>query len=646
MTKERMNNISLLMMLLGIIFGMTLGRGGLYPVGRFYLVMLFGLSALLRILSEDVQIIKIVLFAPFIAAMLSLAAAPIPGLGFEYLFLLAFAAILGNLLGSFLSDDKFLYAITVGSILLSFSVVAEAIGNAAMLGLPGLAMGSSGFLLGANISSVFLAASITPVWILFREEKLNHKLAVFIFAFIALGILMTQSRTGLISAACGLFIPLFDMDKAKRKKVVVGLLSAAILGSIFYIPRLIAKFDPTYITNMQRLSMMKGVANAFKESPLLGFGQWSFPIVGQKYLEWPKWELHPHSLPLRVIFENGIIGLMAWLWLLWNGLRKNLANRGDKIALGISAAILGGSLTDDPLWMPMTLFLLMIALGRGMNRIKLESMRRWIPFSAVSLGIILCGFLPLLNSKINGLPFEPLSHRIDRAISLKKIPEFLGWNEDPTSLRIAGYVALEKSDTRGAIEFFSKSLQKDPNMIFAPSLLDLAWVYTQNGNREEAEEMINRVRISAPVLAARFNGETLPVTPSWLDRHYGIEFPDAEMVEPKMIEPNYDKLDWRHYRYEGAQALVAGDKSSALKYLETAQRLCLKEYGVDPVTYRWLSELDTQNAEASITLAKKRNGAVFPYSVFAPLIFRYPISSSGENSPWWKKKMGTDPILN
>jgi len=120
MTKERMNNISLLMMLLGIIFGMTLGRGGLYPVGRFYLVMLFGLSALLRILSEDVQIIKIVLFAPFIAAMLSLAAAPIPGLGFEYLFLLAFAAILGNLLGSFPSDDKFLYAI--GYIYPSYSV--------------------------------------------------------------------------------------------------------------------------------------------------------------------------------------------------------------------------------------------------------------------------------------------------------------------------------------------------------------------------------------------------------------------------------------------------------------------------------------------------------------------------------------------
>ncbi len=635
---DRFAVVTVLLFSLAVLFALTFAAGGVQPPGRALVSVFFFGAALAACGARGVSPrLRWPLFAPAAAAALSLPLAPIPALGYELTLQLFFYAASATLLADYISNRVVITSFAAAAVLLSLSVLFEAVQNVLLSGPAGLAQGAAGFLLGANVTATLLAASLTPLWWLFEQRKISRAAAFALGAVVAAGIVLTQSRTGWIAAACGLVVPFSRMTPRRRARVVAfGLLLLA-AGALAYVPRFLAKLDPGYITNMQRWSMMRGVSEAFRDAPWLGFGPWSFPVIGQRYLTWPKWELHPHSLPLRVLFETGLVGVFAWLACLWSGLRKVPSRPADAIAFGVVAAILGGSITDDVLWIPFASMLFFTALGAGIPGPLIRARAAYAVLPA--LGLMACGLLPLAHAAWPGGPLEPVSLALVRAVTEDRIPDFAGWREDPTALRATAYKALHRGDTRVAENFLRAAHVADSRMIFVPTLFDLAWLRRADGRETDAEMLLREARLVAPVLTARFSGETEPVVASWLDRHYGIEFPEPSAISAGMLEPVNDVLDWRHYRYEGAQALASGDTERARDLLRRAWRLGTRQYGTDPVLCRFLAEAFPENAANWRARAAARDGAAFPYRVFAPLIFRQPVTGDVENSPWWKDRM-------
>ena len=149
--------------------------------------------------------------------------------------------------------------------------------------------------------------------------------------------------------------------------------------------------------------------------------------------------------------------------------------------------------------------------------------------------------------------------------------------------------------------------------------------------------MIETTRELAPVLAAWFLRESRPVEPSFIDRHYGIEFPDPFAIAPSMVPADGDVLSWRHYRYLGARALLEDDRPRARRLLEKAHLLALQQYGTDAVLCRLYAEAAPEFAAELQKRAEARRDPALPYRVFAPLMYRHRIFSTGDNSSWWRR---------
>lgn len=583
-----------LLLALAVILGLTSSKGGIYPWGRFTMGGLLLAAALLRPCR-----LHPALLLPLFAALAVWPLSLVPRLGFQENMTLAFVTCAAGSLIPEVRSRYFLIAVVLGAVPLAVSVIFETGINVIMIGAPGFGLSAGGLLGGANVTAVALAMGMISLWYLQGPKAIGVLLA---FAF-----LCTGSRTGWIALLGGAVLPFLEMPSERKKQAITVLALLFIFGIALQLPRFIDRLDPHYITNSQRISMISGVAHAFLEHPIFGHGAWTFPIVGQRYLTWPKWELHPHSFPLRVLFESGLIGAMAWgafFLVIWRRVKGPLG--------AILLTIAAGSLTDDLLWIPLfsAVFFLSAAgiLGPGEWRLP--------RFFLAAMGIV-AAIGPLVHEHVRNFPLQPISHLIDEATTAGTLPQYRGWQEDPWALRIAGYHHLHSGDTATAMSYFERALVRDPHMIFAPHLLDL-------GRFDEAREI-------APVLTAWYLGDTIAPSPTPLDWHYGIESARSTLTAVAWSDPK----DWRYYRARGASALAGGDTEHARALFQTSFFLAQKQYGTDPILCRLAAQVMPENREQLLDLASRRERPSYPYSIFAPLIYRHSVLSSGENSGWW-----------
>lgn len=617
----------------GVFLGWTIAAGGIDPTGRVFALGLVALAALAAIRDADAVPVNLALFLPAFAALASLPSALIPGLGYEETTQLFFFAVAANALSADAESAALAKMVLFASIALAASVHAESLGNVMLLGRPGLGLGAAGFLAGAGVTSVALAASLPVLWE--TRAALPRSFAALAALIIVAAIILTESRTGLVAAGAGMAWPFLRMPPASRRRAFgVGAVIVAALALAF-LPKFIARLDPHYLTNAQRLSMIGGVGRAFLARPLAGYGPWSFPILGQRFLAWPKWELHPHNVLLRTTFESGFVGLLAWsalIVVLAAGARRKIA-APRAWAPGAVLAIFGGSMTDDMFWIPSLAFLFFLAASAFA-----AGPRYRVPIYFAAPLLLILGFaaaiLPALQDRAPGMPLAPLCQELDAAVIENKEPDYRGWTFDPAALRIAGYADLASGDTPRALALFRSALGQDPHLIFGPHTLDLAWTLGASGDTPGADAMLAQTRAIAPALAAWFLHETAPVELSFVDRHYGIEYPDPFAIAPAMVAPDGDPLSWRHYRYEGAQALVAGDTARARALLDKAHVLALREYGTDAVLCRLYASVAPEYASELLARAEHRRDPASPWRIFAPMIYRHDIHSTGENAPW------------
>lgn len=652
-----MKRVLALPLALAVLIGLTVAHGGLWPGDRLFALGFWTLAALASAAGGSRLALRPALFLPLAASGLSLALAPIPILGADMLLTWLALTILALACADYIERDLVLAGVLAAAAAGAVGVGIEVAHLVGMIGRPGLAAGASGLMGGANVSGVVIALGIPALFAFSDRGRLSRGIVVPAALLFLIAVIFTGSRTAVLAALASLVLATCSFSAPWRRGLLAFGVALAVISVFLYLPKFLARLDPEFLTNAQRISMVRGVLDAFLERPFFGHGPWSFPVLGQAWLSWPKWELHPHSFPLRVLFESGLAGIAAWSLLAFAlkngnaGAESGAAVAGPagvRPAAAMAFVLAVGSLTDDVLWLPALLAFFLSCLA------ALLPTRGSLPRWAALLLIIAAGPLvavgPFLTTLRSIAVWPDPVGAIDRAIRTGSAPDYRGADRDPVALRIRAWQSWDRGERSAAEHDLLRALEADPRMTLGPHLLDLAYVSRMSGDETAARSWLGRARKLAPVLTARFLGESDVIRPTPMDWHYGIEFANADAVGFAAIPRWDDPMDWRYWRHAAAQALMAGDAAAARTALAVAQELVGGQYGRDPQLARIELELGpapglepSSRAEWALELQRRiarRNGAAYPWRVFGPLIHRQPLSGAGENSPWWEERCG------
>jgi len=142
---------------------------------------------------------------------------------------------------------------------------------------------------------------------------------------LSFALLLTQSVGAFLSILLALVIYLYLQGKFEKRKVLflTGLL--LIIGLTFMLRSATQKqhLQPIFSTVM-RLNYWKDTFRIIKASPLTGIGLGNFNLIQSRY---------SHNSYLQIWAEMGILGIAAWLWLIFISFNigfKKLKKNGDQ----------------------------------------------------------------------------------------------------------------------------------------------------------------------------------------------------------------------------------------------------------------------------------------------------------------------------
>ena len=160
---------------------------------------------------------------------------------------------------------------------------------------------------------------------------LRSKLAGAAFALLALGILLTAMRTGLVALVIGVcVISLRGLGKRAKVLSLAGICLLIAVGAfVVYQTRAehsLVLQDPS---SSLRAQIARVGLSRIMLHPLFGHG------MDAVHAHWQEWGfpgtdmLHMHSTPLQLAFDRGLPALGFWLWIMW--LFWRTASRGEKL---------------------------------------------------------------------------------------------------------------------------------------------------------------------------------------------------------------------------------------------------------------------------------------------------------------------------
>ena len=178
-----------------------------------------------------------------------------------------------------------------------------------------------------------------------------RKLSRWCLALASVALLLTQSRGGLLAYVAILVVSacFFAPDRRTRMRriaivLVLCLLTAAVAG--FFFQRLLEIDD---FTTVSRLAIWGGAFTVFARSPVWGTGFGNFRTLLGGLLGLPEgWAGDAHNLYLELLAETGIVGFVAFSFLILAALRlafrlyREPENQvGKIIGVAVFAAIVG-----------------------------------------------------------------------------------------------------------------------------------------------------------------------------------------------------------------------------------------------------------------------------------------------------------------
>jgi len=185
-------------------------------------------------------------------------------------------------------------------------------------------------------------------------------IACFIGVFL---LWLTGSRASIIGLGLAILVLVYIKIKTKWAKYTVSALILILLALLIYV------FFPKVLSDQtERLSYWNSTVNIIYDNPITGWGIGSFRIHYPKYRESCIFEifnnpnidlLQAHSMPLQMISELGIIGIILFIFMLYRHL-KSATNWG--LIAAVFACIMI-NITDITFYYVPIGFMLFIYLG-------------------------------------------------------------------------------------------------------------------------------------------------------------------------------------------------------------------------------------------------------------------------------------------
>ena len=167
-----------------------------------------------------------------------------------------------------------------------------------------------------NVGTFF----ILSLRLLAKDNRVKRFLDI-IFALSVLGIIMTFSRSGwlvlFLQAAIYAIIFLKDRGLKKRDFVIPALLLIVVLSPLFLKMNKLQENNTSSTENRWLLTQIS--IEAAKEKPILGYGSGYFIRLVDNNLRFRvKYgeAIDSHGVLQKVVAENGLLGLLAWLFIL------------------------------------------------------------------------------------------------------------------------------------------------------------------------------------------------------------------------------------------------------------------------------------------------------------------------------------------
>jgi len=215
----------------------------------------------------------------------------------------------------------------------------------------------------------------------FLTTKRMRRLADIAFLLAALGIILTFSRTGWITLFLQTIVYVYFRLKhyPKEKMATAILVVFLVLVASPLLIKMSMLQDKNTSSTENRLLLTEIAVDAFKDKPLFGQGTGSFVGLVEDNIRFTAKYGAPvdsHGVIQKVAAENGIFGLLSWLFLLFFLVRFCLTAIKKYYprvswALPFALAALGGiffqffntSYYKGKVWLPLILFMIAISLS-------------------------------------------------------------------------------------------------------------------------------------------------------------------------------------------------------------------------------------------------------------------------------------------
>jgi len=204
-----------------------------------------------------------------------------------------------------------------------------------------------------------LALFVVPVaalcfHFLIRKSRLLHRgwlISGFIGGLIAT--ILAKSDGGLIALGAAIFVSLVLDKKLRRFAIAATLIGGMIIA---FVPTLRRTAENQLLfkewSGKVRLVMWDETRNMLRDHPLFGVGLGGYPDGIKPYHKatWMEIFQYPHNILLNLWSETGLLGVVAFGWILVTWIRMSQANTSVRpySALVILTAILVHGLVDVP----------------------------------------------------------------------------------------------------------------------------------------------------------------------------------------------------------------------------------------------------------------------------------------------------------
>lgn len=237
------------------------------------------------------------------------------------------------------------------------------------------------------VFGTFMEVALPILTVFFIEQPDNKKKTLyFLMGLICLvALILTQARGPWFGAAVALFVVIIAMRKRlyiNWKSIIAGAVLIILLLTIsspLYLDRVKTMTDPAWSSNYHRFLIWGSTIHMIQDYPLTGVGLGQFiKIYNEQYispLSEERSHPHAHNSYLMYAAENGLINLLAFLYLLSNIFIVLVDKKREPISIAVLAtfiAIVVSSFVDNLLWAPYLAKILWLFIGIGLYSSRVE----------------------------------------------------------------------------------------------------------------------------------------------------------------------------------------------------------------------------------------------------------------------------------